>query len=240
MLAVNYLDRVDLFEGLTESQVNALVERSRMRVFAANTIVVSEGDEGNSLFIIQNGSLKAFLTDNVGREVTLSLLDPGDYFGELALLDEAPRSASVMAVTRSEVLQIPRTAFLELIEVYPACLQLVVRNLVGRIRLLTESVRSLALVDVFGRISRVFDSLAVEQDGLLLIDRRLTQQDLANMVGASREMVNRILRDLVAGGYIEIEQQRILLCKKLPRHWPSGVDLLRTGVSTSINPLSER
>ncbi|TYC60765.1 cyclic nucleotide-binding domain-containing protein [Zoogloea oleivorans] len=190
-----------------------------MRVFAANTIVVSEGDEGNSLFIIQNGSLKAFLTDNVGREVTLSLLDPGDYFGELALLDEAPRSASVMAVTRSEVLQIPRTAFLELIEVYPACLQLVVRNLVGRIRLLTESVRSLALVDVFGRISRVFDSLAVEQDGLLLIDRRLTQQDLANMVGASREMVNRILRDLVAGGYIEIEQQRILLCKKLPRHW---------------------
>ena len=237
---MNYLDRVDLFEGLTESQVNALVERSRMRVFAANTIVVSEGDEGNSLFIIQNGSLKAFLTDNVGREVTLSLLDPGDYFGELALLDEAPRSASVMAVTRSEVLQIPRTAFLELIEVYPACLQLVVRNLVGRIRLLTESVRSLALVDVFGRISRVFDSLAVEQDGLLLIDRRLTQQDLANMVGASREMVNRILRDLVAGGYIEIEQQRILLCKKLPRHWPSGVDLLRTGVSTSINPLSER
>ncbi|MBP8133066.1 MULTISPECIES: Crp/Fnr family transcriptional regulator [Zoogloea] len=216
---MNYLDRVDLFEGLTESQVNALVERSRMRVFAANTIVVSEGDEGNSLFIIQNGSLKAFLTDNVGREVTLSLLDPGDYFGELALLDEAPRSASVMAVTRSEVLQIPRTAFLELIEVYPACLQLVVRNLVGRIRLLTESVRSLALVDVFGRISRVFDSLAVEQDGLLLIDRRLTQQDLANMVGASREMVNRILRDLVAGGYIEIEQQRILLCKKLPRHW---------------------
>ena len=216
---MNYLDRVDLFEGLTESQVNALVERSRMRVFAANTIVVSEGDEGNSLFIIQNGSLKAFLTDNVGREVTLSLLDPGDYFGELALLDEAPRSASVMAVTRSEVLQIPRTAFLELIEVYPACLQLVVRNLVGRILLLTESVRSLALVDVFGRISRVFDSLAVEQDGLLLIDRRLTQQDLANMVGASREMVNRILRDLVAGGYIEIEQQRILLCKKLPRHW---------------------
>ena len=216
---MDYLDRVDLFEGLTESQVNALVERSRMRVFAANTIVVSEGDEGNSLFIIQNGSLKAFLTDNVGREVTLSLLDPGDYFGELALLDEAPRSASVMAVTRSEVLQIPRTAFLELIEVYPACLQLVVRNLVGRIRLLTESVRSLALVDVFGRISRVFDSLAVEQDGLLLIDRRLTQQDLANMVGASREMVNRILRDLVAGGYIEIEQQRILLCKKLPRHW---------------------
>jgi CRP/FNR family cyclic AMP-dependent transcriptional regulator len=190
-----------------------------MRVFAANTIVVSEGDEGNSLFVVQHGSLKAYLTDNVGREVTLSFLDPGDYFGELALLDESPRSASVIAVTRSEVLQIPRTAFLALVEAYPACMQLVVRNLVTRIRLLTENVRSLALVDVFGRISRVFDSLAVERDGVTVVERRLTQQDLANMVGASREMVNRILRDLVAGGYIEIEQQRILLRKKLPRHW---------------------
>lgn len=216
---MDYLDRVDLFEGLTESQVNALVERSRMRIFAANTIVVSEGDDGNSLFVVQHGSLKVFLTDNVGREVTLSFLDPGDYFGELALLDEAPRSASVIAVTRSEVLQIPRTAFLALVEAYPACMQLVVRNLVARVRSLTENVRSLALVDVFGRISRVFDSLAVERDGVTVVERRLTQQDLANMVGASREMVNRILRDLVAGGYIEMEQQRILLRKKLPRHW---------------------
>jgi len=216
---VKYLDRVDLFEGLTDEHAELLMERSRVRTFAANTIVVSEGDEGNSLFVVQSGALKAFLTDNAGREVTLSLLDPGDYFGELALLDEAPRSASVAAVTKSEVLQIPRSAFLALIEVHPACLQMVVRNLVGRIRTLTESVRSLALVDVFGRISRVFNSLAVEKDGVMQIDRRLTQQDLANMVGASREMVNRILRDLVSGGYVELEQHRIIICRKLPQNW---------------------
>ncbi|NML26303.1 Crp/Fnr family transcriptional regulator [Zoogloea dura] len=216
---MKYLDRVDLFEGLTDEHAELLMERSRVRTFAANTIVVSEGDEGNSLFVVQSGALKAFLTDNAGREVTLSLLDPGDYFGELALLDEAPRSASVAAVTKSEVLQIPRTAFLALIEVHPACMQIVVRNLVGRIRTLTESVRSLALVDVFGRISRVFNSLAVEKDGVMQIDRRLTQQDLANMVGASREMVNRILRDLVSGGYVELEQHRIIICRKLPQNW---------------------
>ncbi|MCA0186144.1 MAG: Crp/Fnr family transcriptional regulator [Proteobacteria bacterium] len=216
---MKYLDRVDLFEGLTDEHAELLMERSRVRTFAANTIVVSEGDEGNSLFVVQSGALKAFLTDNAGREVTLSLLDPGDYFGELALLDEAPRSASVAAVTKSEVLQIPRSAFLALIEVHPACLQMVVRNLVGRIRTLTESVRSLALVDVFGRISRVFNSLAVEKDGVMQIDRRLTQQDLANMVGASREMVNRILRDLVSGGYVELEQHRIIICRKLPQNW---------------------
>lgn len=216
---MKYLDRVDLFDGLSDEQAEVLKGRSRIRSFAPNTIVVNEGDNGSSLFVVQSGSLKVFLTDNVGREVTLSLLDPGDYFGELALLDDAPRSASVIALTRSEVLQIPRVAFLALIEAHPACMQIVVRNLVGRIRTLTESVRSLALVDVFGRISRIFDSLAVEEDGVGIIDRRLTQQDLANMVGASREMVNRILRDMVSGGYVEIEPQRIILRKKLPSHW---------------------
>ncbi len=216
---MKYLDRVDLFDGLSDEQAEVLKGRSRIRSFAPNTIVVNEGDDGSSLFVVQSGSLKVFLTDNVGREVTLSLLDPGDYFGELALLDDAPRSASVIALSRSEVLQIPRVAFLALIEAHPACMQIVVRNLVGRIRTLTESVRSLALVDVFGRISRIFDSLAVEEDGVGIIDRHLTQQDLANMVGASREMVNRILRDMVSGGYVEIEPQRIILRKKLPSHW---------------------
>ncbi len=216
---MKYLDRVDLFDGLSDEQAEVLKGRSRIRSFAPNTIVVNEGDDGSSLFVVQSGSLKVFLTDNVGREVTLSLLDPGDYFGELALLDDSPRSASVIALTRSEVLQIPRLAFLALIEAHPACMQIVMRNLVGRIRTLTESVRSLALVDVFGRISRIFNSLAVEEDGVGIIDRRLTQQDLANMVGASREMVNRILRDMVSGGYVEIEPQRIILRKKLPSHW---------------------
>ena len=216
---MKYLDRVDLFVGLTEAQVEGLRQRGRMRSFPASTVVVSEGDDGSSLFVVQSGSLKAFLMDENGREVTLSLLDPGDYFGELALLDEAPRSASVLAVTRSELLQIPRSAFLAMIEEHPTCMQVVLRNLVGRIRSLTENVRSLALVDVFGRIARTFETLAVEKDGVRIIDRRLTQQDLANLIGSSREMVNRILRDLVAGGYIEIEQHRIVLCKKLPSHW---------------------
>ncbi|HNG39013.1 MAG TPA: Crp/Fnr family transcriptional regulator, partial [Accumulibacter sp.] len=181
--------------------------------------VVNEGDDGSGLFVVQSGSLKVFLTDHNGREVTLSLLDPGDYFGELALLDGEPRSASVMAVTRSELLQLPRSAFLAMLDEHPDCMQVVIRNLITRIRLLTENVRSLALSDVFGRISRIFDTLSVEKDGLRVIERRLTQQELANIIGASREMVNRILRDLVAGGYIEIEHHRLILLKRLPDHW---------------------
>ena len=98
-----YLDRVDLFDGLSDEQAEVLKSRSRVRNFVPNTIVVNEGDDGSSLFVVQSGALKVYLTDNVGREVTLSLLDPGDYFGELALLDDAPRSASVITLTRSRV-----------------------------------------------------------------------------------------------------------------------------------------
>ncbi|HMV62085.1 MAG TPA: Crp/Fnr family transcriptional regulator [Rhodocyclaceae bacterium] len=213
---MNYLDRVDLFAGLDEAQMQSLVDRSRLRSFVASTVVVNEGDEGGSMYVVQSGSLKAYLTDKTGREVTLSLLDEGDYFGELALLDDAPRSASVAAVTRSELLQVPRSAFLALIEEHPASMQVVIRNLVARIRALSDNVRSLALEDVFRRVTRAFETLAVERDGQRLIERRLTQQDVASLVGASREMINRVLRELVAGGYVEIEQHHIVLRRKLP------------------------
>lgn len=216
---MTHLDKVELFAGIEPAQLDALQRSGRLRVFPAGTIVVHEGDEGNGMFVVQSGSLKVFSMDENGREITLSLLGPGEYFGELALLDALPRSASVLAVERSELLQIPGSAFLALIESNPACMGVVVRNLVSRVRTLTDNVRALALVDVFGRISRLFDSLAVEEDGCSVINRKLTQRDVASLVGASREMVNRILRDLVTGGYIVVEPNRIVLRKKLPPHW---------------------
>ena len=192
---------------------------SRLRNYPAGAVVVNEGDEGHSLFIVETGSLKAYSVDETGREVTLSLLDPGDYFGELALLDQAPRSASVMTVEPSQLLQISGAAVLDLIDRHASFRQVVMRNLVARIRRLTDNVRALALIDVFGRIAKLLESLAVTRDGIHLIERRLSQRDIANMVGASREMVNRILRDLITGGYIAVEQNRILLKKKFPQHW---------------------
>ena len=122
----------------------------------------------------------------------------------------------MIALEQGELLQLSQQAFLELIENDPKVMHTVVRNLVSRIRSLTDSVRALALVDVFGRISRLFSSLAQEQGDHHVIEQRLTQQEIANLVGASREMVNRILRDLVTGGYIEIEHHRVILLKKLP------------------------
>ena len=214
-----YLERVDLFAGLEAEALQRLRDGARMRVYPAGSIVVNQGDEGNGLYIVQSGRLKVFLMDEQGREVTLSLLGPGDYFGELALIDDEPRSASVMALERSELTQIARGTFHALMEEQPSCRQRVMRNLAGQVRTLTESVRVMALVDVFGRMSRLFETLAVERHGAMVIEQRLTQQDIANFVGASREMVNRILRDLVTGGYISMEHQQIQLLKKLPARW---------------------
>ncbi len=213
------LDKIELFEGLPEDQLESLAQHMRQRVYPAGAIVVNEGDEAHGMFIVDTGALKVFVTEENGKEVTLSLLGPEDYFGELALLDEAPRSASVITVEKTTLLQISRADFNEVIAANPACMQIIMRNLVGRIRELTDNVRALALIDVFGRISRVFDSMAEPEGEMRIIRRRMTQQDLANLVGASREMVNRILRELVAGDYIEIHHQYMLLKRKLPARW---------------------
>lgn len=214
-----YLANVELFAGLTPEQLDRIGQAAHPRVFMPGTIIVNEGDDAHGLYVIQSGSLKVFLVEENGRELTLSLLWPGEYFGELALLDNAPRSASVMTRERSELLHISHTGFMGLLEQHPSCAQVVMKNLVGRIRALTDNVRGLALNDVFGRLARLFETLAVERDGRRVIERRLTQQELANLVGSSREMVNRILRELVVGGYVSLDDHQITLLKALPTRW---------------------
>ncbi len=213
------LENIELFAGLPDEQLAKLADHVRQRVYPAGAIVVNEGDEAHGMFIVDAGALKVFVTEENGKEVTLSLLGQDDYFGELALLDEAPRSASVITIERSTLLQISRSDFLDVLAANPGSMQIIVRNLVGRIRELTDNVRALALIDVFGRISRIFDAMSEPEGDMRIIRRRMTQQDLANLVGASREMVNRILRELVAGDYVEIHHQYILLKRKLPARW---------------------
>ncbi|HRP97954.1 MAG TPA: Crp/Fnr family transcriptional regulator [Rhodocyclaceae bacterium] len=214
-----YLEQVELFAGLEPAQLDALAAAAQLRVFARGAIVVNEGDEGHGLFVVQHGALKVFLMDEGGRELTLSIHGPGEYFGELALLDEAPRSASVMALERCELLHIARPAFLAVVGASHECMQVLLRNLVRRIRTLTDNVHALALEDVYGRIRRLLDSLAVAEAGHWIVTPRPTQQEIANLVGASREMVNRILRDLVVGGHVAIEPHRIVIRRKLPARW---------------------
>ena len=188
------------------------------RSFPKNSIIVNEGDATDSLYIIMEGRVKAFVSDAEGREVILSTQGPGEYFGEM-VLDQGPRSASVMTLEPSRFLVVPKEDFRDFVLKTPAFSVSLIEKLISRVRSLTENVKSLALMDVYGRVARLLLELANEVDGVLVIEERLTQQDIANRVGASREMVSRILKDLSIGGYIAQTRERIVLLKKPPAHW---------------------
>jgi len=207
------------FEGLSDQQISLLTDRAAVRSYSKGAIIVNEGDEGTSLFVILSGSVKTFLSDENGKEVVLSTQGTGEYFGDLALFDDEPRSASVMALEPCKVMIITKAALREAIKEDPDIGFSLLHGLAKRVRILTENVRTMALLDVFGRLVKTLYMLAEEKDGALVVDQRLTQQDLANRIGASREMVSRIMHDLTEGGYLSIKSKRITILKKIPSNW---------------------
>jgi len=208
------LTKIPLFEGLAEADLRALAERTAARSFPKNAIVVNEGDRTDSLYLILSGKVKVYLGDESGKEVILDMKGPGQYFGEM-VLDDKPRSATVMTTEPSQFAVLSRADFTAFLLKHPEVALQVIRNLIRVARGLNENVRSLAMLDVYGRVARALLELAVEKDGKLVIEK-LTQKDIANRVGASREMINRILRDLSQGGYVSIEGGRIIIHKAPP------------------------
>jgi len=178
---------------------------------------VSEGDHSDSLYIILSGKVKVFLSDE-GRSLTLRSLGPGDYFGEIAL-DEGPRSASVMTLEPCTFAVVSRETFAAFVSAHPDFTIRLIRKLIHMARALTNNVRSLALLDVYGRVARLLLELAVEQGGRRVIPEKLTQREIAGRVGASREMIGLILRDLAVGGYISIAGKQITINKQPPKRW---------------------
>jgi CRP/FNR family cyclic AMP-dependent transcriptional regulator len=217
---MNYsvLKNLSLFESLQESELQAIAAQMTTRVFPKNAIIVNEGDKTDSLYVILSGKVKVFSSDEDGREVVFNTLGPYEYFGELALVDEEPRSASVMTVEASKLSMISRNDFVAYLTRYPSVAVSLLKTLVRRVRIETENVKNLALLDVYGRVAKTLLDLAVERDGKLVTER-ITQREIANMVGASREMVGRILKDLKTGGYITVERGGIIINEKLPPRW---------------------
>jgi len=213
------LDNVSLFEGLERKALVALAQQLVSRKLPKNTIVISEGDATDALYVVVNGRVKVFVSNDEGREITLCTQGPGEYFGELALLDGDGRSASVMTMEPCEFAVIERRAFLECLAAHPSMATPLIRNLSRRIRRLTNLARNLALLDVYGRIVRTLLDLAQGKDGRRVIDEKLTHQEIANRVGASREMVSRIMKDLSDGGYVRNESGRLYISEHLPPGW---------------------
>jgi len=206
------------FAHLDEKALRALAPSGAMRPYPRNVVVVSEGDPTDSLYVVVTGRVKAFVTDENGKELVLGTIEAGDFFGEL-VLDGGARAASIMTLESSRFFVIPQRDAEALLTRNPEFARVLVRKLIGKVRSLTERVRDLALKDVYGRLVRFLDEQAEDQNGRRVVRERLTQADIAARIGGSREMVSRILSDLSSGGYVSVEAKQLVLHRKLPAHW---------------------
>lgn len=210
------LEDIALFSGLSQAECQILEQHMVKRTFQKNTVVINEGDEANTLFIIIEGAIKVFLSNEEGKEIIINTQGVGDHFGELALLDNEPRSASVMTLTKSTIGVISKADFQSVLARHPELALKLLTEMTRRIRLLSDNVKTLALMDVYGRVAKTLLSMAEQVDGVTVIRDRPTQQDIANRIGASREMVARILKDLATGHYISIDGRQLTINEKLP------------------------
>ena len=212
-------DRVPLFENLSEDERNSLASRFIIRHHPKNSIIINEGDDTSSFYIILKGRVRVYLTDDNGKEVVLNIQGEGEYLGEVALLDESPRSASVLTLEDSQFGVLNRQSFIECISENPQLSLKVMQGLTRRLRVLSENVRSLALMDVYGRMARLLLELAVDRDGDMIIEDKLTQNDIAARIGASPKMVGRIMKDLKKGGYVRKKEKHLIIANTLPPAW---------------------
>jgi len=213
------LNQVYLFSELAPADTNALTEHTHTRSYPANSILINEGDNTDSLYVILEGEVKAYACDETGKEVILNILRAGDYFGELSLVDDEPRSASVMTLTPTKVMIISKANFKQCLSDNSELAFNLIRALTRQVRGLTESVKSLALMDVYGRVAHTLLDLATDEDGKMVVRPKLTHQDIAHIVGSSREMVSRIFKELTKGNYITVNKTSIVINEKLPPGW---------------------
>lgn len=222
------LSNVDLFSHLTEEQLELLARHSREQLFKKNSLVIREGEAGDTMFVVDAGELKVFVSDENGRELVLRQIGAGAVIGDLALLDNQPRSASVQAMSDVKVIAIAREGMHHCLSSSPEFALNIIRSLTLRLRQATEGSRSLALDNVYRRLADKLRELAnVKDDAAAWEDdadaprlaRKYSHQELGNLIGASREMVGKVMAELVKGDYVAIDEGCIVLRKKLPRNW---------------------
>ena len=205
-------------DALDQQLLRAIAEQGGIKRFPAHAVIINEGDTSDTLFIILSGRVKIYSANEAGREIVYMTHGPGEYVGELAL-DGGERSASVMTLEPTTCSLVSGANLRQFIATHPDFALHLIHKLIWRIRQSTENVKSLALQDVYGRVLRLLQRLAQPEGDQQVVVERLTQQDIAERVGSSREMVSRIFKDLVAGGYIATDGGRIRILKKPPSAW---------------------
>lgn len=209
------LKKVSIFADLSDDQIENLVRLVTVREYPKDAPIIHRMDPGDSMFIIANGRVKVSLFGEDGREIILSTLSTGDFFGEMSLLDQEPRSADVSTKDDSILLQLKRDDFVGHIQAYPSVALNILAEMSRRLRRADEKIGNLVLLDVYGRVARVLLEISqnegVVTDEGIVIENRPTHQEIASMIGTSRETVSRVLSDLAKDGYIRIHGKKIVL-----------------------------
>ena len=213
---VELLGNVPLFSGLQAEELTAMSRVAVARNFAKHAIILHEGDKTDALYVVASGKVKVVLSTRGGKEVILAILGRSEFFGEMALLDQQPRSADVVAMEPTQLFAISKSDFVNCLAHNPQMAFKIIQGLIQRLRSADRKIQSLALIDVYGRVARTLLELAKPEDGRLVVGEKLSQQDLADMIGASREMVSRILKDLALSGHIRFEARRIIVNEGMP------------------------
>lgn len=209
------LRSVPIFSELSDQDIASLARLTNRRKCAKDSVVFFENEEGDFFFTILEGRIKVTILGDDGREVILSLLGPGDFFGEMALLDQEPRSATAIAVEDTELLSLHRTDFQSVLADNRSITTGLIKVLTGRLRRANHQISTLALLDVYGRVARVIVDMAREEgrrlkDGRIAF-RRATHQEIANRIGTTRETVTRMLKDLERQGLIHVEGKELVV-----------------------------
>ena len=209
------LKTVRLFSTLSDDQLRMLQPCLQLRRYARNTLIMRAGEQTDALYIILSGRVKILIPDEEGHGVILAFMGPNEFFGEMGLLDDQPRSASVETIEPCEMLRFSKTGFIGCLKDNFDLAMIIIRNLVKRLRDADRSIESLALIDVYGRVARLLLDQAKEVDGLWIVKQAPPKQEMARMIGASREMVSRVMKDLRQRGYIRTDKRKVILLDRL-------------------------
>ena len=211
VVSIVLLRNVPLFSMLPEGQLQLLTQVLSRKAYPKNSTIIAAGDPTDAMYIVVSGRLKVVMSDKQGQEVILAILNQGEFFGEMGLIAQAPRSATVTTIEPCELLTITRADFTKCLQGNFDLTMNVIRGLVKRLREADKKIGSLALMDVYGRVARLLLETAETIDGQKVITKKLTKRDIAKMIGASREMVSRVMKELQTSGRIEVRAGEILL-----------------------------
>ncbi|MGR9086554.1 MAG: Crp/Fnr family transcriptional regulator [Gammaproteobacteria bacterium] len=213
------LKKISFLSRLPDEAIASLAAKAKLLRFPRQAVILSEGDETRSLYIVLSGKVRVFTRDEKSKEVTLRVQESGSYFGELALLGDEPRSASVETLEMTVCAILSKEDFKRWLTGHPDVVIDLLSELSSKVRQLTDRVKQMALSNVYERTIKVLEEMADKEGNISVIHDRPTQQELANMVGSSREMINKVMKELTKGGYVVIKDKTLRIENKPPANW---------------------